>query len=92
MTLKGLGYRITIIENRTKIEFKIGFSHLIRLSIPNGIKAKGKKNLLHLECKNKILLGNFVDKIVSLKLPDSYKGKGFWFKYQTKTLKIIKKK
>ena len=92
LTLKGLGYRITVIENRTKIEFKLGFSHLIRIPIPENIRVKTKKTLLKLESTNKILLGNYADKIVSLKLPDSYKGKGFWFKYQTKTLKIIKKK
>jgi hypothetical protein len=38
------------------------------------------------------LIGNFIDKIVSLKTPDSYKGKGFWLKYEARTLKIIKKK
>jgi len=94
LTLKGLGYRTTVIEDRTKLEFKLGFSHLIRLSIPEGIKVKTrrKKNILKLEGTNKVLLGNFVDKIISLKAPDSYKGKGFWFKYQTKVLKTIKKK
>ena len=32
-----------------------------------------------------------MDKIISLKAPDSYKGKGFWYKYQEKTLKALKK-
>lgn len=91
LILKGLGFRITIFENKI-IEFKLGFSHLISLKIPQNIKAKSKKNFLYLESNDNVLIGNFIDKIVSLKSPDSYKGKGFWLKYQTKTLKIIKKK
>lgn len=91
LILKGLGYRITLSENR-KIELKLGFSHLIKLTIPENIRVKAKKNIMNVEGNDKVLLGNFVDKIISLKAPDSYKGKGFWFKYQKKTLKIIKKK
>lgn len=91
LTLKGLGFRITLIEKK-QVEFKLGFSHLIRLNIPQNIKVRTKKNFMFLESSDIILLGNFVYKVISLKLPDSYKGKGFWSKYQKKTLKIIKKK
>lgn len=91
LTLKGLGFRITLIENK-KIEFKLGFSHLIQLNIPQHLKVKVKKNFIYLESNNNVLLGNFMDKIISLKAPDSYKGKGFWYKYQEKTLKALKKK
>jgi ribosomal protein L6P/L9E len=76
LTLKGLGFRITLIENK-KIEFKLGFSHLIQLNIPQNLKVKIKKNFIFLESNNNVLLGNFMDKIISLKAPDSYKGKGF---------------
>lgn len=91
LTLKGLGFRITLIENK-QVEFKLGFSHLIRLNIPQNIKVRTKKNFMFLESSDIILLGNFIYKVISLKLPDSYKGKGFWSKYQKKTLKVIKKK
>lgn len=76
LTLKGLGYRINLLENK-KIELKLGFSHLIRLNIPAKIRVKAKKNFMSVEGNDKVLLGNFVDKIISLKSPDSYKGKGF---------------
>jgi ribosomal protein L6P/L9E len=76
LILKGLGFRITVLANKM-IEFKIGFSHLITLKIPQNIKAKSKKNFLYLESNDNVLIGNFIDKIVSLKTPDSYKGKGF---------------
>ena len=92
LILKGLGYRAVVNEEAKIVEFKLGFSHLIRLRIPEKIKIKVKKQFINLESKDKILLGNFVNKIVKLKSPDSYKGKGFWYKYQNKTLKVVKKK
>jgi ribosomal protein L6P/L9E len=93
--LKGLGYRMSLAESKKNLELKLGFSHFISLNIPDNIIVKvlsKKKTKLHVESKNKVLLGNFLDRIVSLRSPDSYKGKGFWYKYQKKTLKIIKKK
>lgn len=76
LTLKGLGFRITLIENK-QVEFKLGFSHLIRLNIPQNIKVRTKKNFMFLESNDIVLLGNFIHKVISLKFPDSYKGKGF---------------
>jgi large subunit ribosomal protein L6 len=77
LILKGLGFRINLFEEKRKVEFKLGFSHLIQLDIPQNIKIKTKKNIMNIEGPDKVLLGNFVDKIISLKLPDCYKGKGF---------------
>jgi len=48
--------------------------------------------MLKLQGTNKVDVGNFLDKIISLKAPDSYKGKGFWFKYQKKDSETCKKK
>lgn len=76
LTLKGLGFRITLIEKK-QVEFKLGFSHLIRLNIPQNIKVRTKKNFMFLESSDLVLLGNFIHKVISLKYPDSYKGKGF---------------
>ena len=92
LTLKGLGFKINVQENLKNIEFKLGFSHLINLKIPQNIKLRSKKNFIKIEGSDNVLLGNFVNKIISLKSPDSYKGKGFWYKYQKKTLKVVKKK
>lgn len=91
LTLKGLGFRIKVCENK-KVEFKIGFSHLIYLTIPSNLKIRTNKNFMYLQSNDNVLLGNFIDKVISLKAPDSYKGKGFWYKYQEKILKVVKKK
>lgn len=92
LLLKGLGYKFNIHEASRIIELKLGFSHLINVKIPDNVKVKLQKNYINIESRDNVLLGNFVNKIVSLKLPDSYKGKGFWYKYQKITLKTVKKK
>jgi large subunit ribosomal protein L6 len=77
LVLKGLGFRMNVVENFEKIEFKLGFSHLIYITIPKTIKVKIKKNKINVEGTNKVLVGTFINKILSLKIPDCYKGKGF---------------
>ena len=44
-----------------------------------------------LEGFDPVAVGNFATKIKSLKFPDTYKGKGFWYKNEVKVLKEIKK-
>jgi len=92
LTLKGLGYRMTLFPDLKRVDFKLGYSHLKKLEIPNQMKIKIRKNSINVESENKGLLGNFVSKIHSLRRPDSYKGKGFWYKYEKEKLKEIKKK
>ena len=92
LILKGLGFRCNVNEKLKSVEFKLGFSHLLNLSIPENVKMTVRKSYINIESTNNILLGNFINKIISLKRPDSYKGKGFWHKYQKITLKAVKKK
>lgn len=88
--LIGLGFKIVII-NTNLLSFKIGFSHLINLKVPVGIKVIVIKNNVYLEGYNSASLGTFSNIIKNLKFPDSYKGKGFWFKSEKKKLKPVKK-
>jgi hypothetical protein len=91
--LKGLGFRSTFDSALNTITFKLGYSHLNTLDVPEYIKnVKVKKNTILLESTDKILLGDYMKKIHQLKESDIYKGKGFSYKYDTKKLKIIKKK
>jgi len=92
LILKGLGFRVLLNETNDLAQFKLGFSHLINIKLPENLRLKVRKNLISIECNDKILLGNFVNKIVSLRNQDSYKEKGFSYKYEKKILKIIKKK
>lgn len=92
LLLKGLGYRMNLVKNTDKIRFKIGFSHFVYLKIPKTVIVRAKKTYITIKTANKVLLGNFVNRIKCLKTPDSYKGKGFWHKYQNQKLKELKKK
>jgi ribosomal protein L6P/L9E len=88
--LTGLGLKITLI-NPNLLSFKLGFSHLVNLKVPVSVKVFVIKNNLYLESYNPALLGTFSNIIKKLKFPDSYKGKGFWFKSEKKKLKPVKK-
>ncbi len=92
LLLKGLGFRAYLSDDKSKICFKIGFSHIIALSIPKNINnIIIEKNYITVEGDNIALVGNFCRQIKSLKLPDSYKGKGFLYKNEVISLKPIKK-
>lgn len=93
LLLKGLGYRCNVDLEKKTLILKIGFSHLLTINIPDHIRnIVVKKTFLLFESTDKILLGNFINKIYKLKMPDIYKRKGFSFPYKQKKLKIIKKK
>lgn len=89
--LKGLGLRVSFSKNFINLELKLGFSHLVTILIPNGIKIFLLKGAIIAKSKNKLLVGNFLYRLRKLKVPNSYKGKGIWYKNEVKLLKIIKK-
>lgn len=92
LLLKGLGFRVGASEDSKVLDFKLGYSHNIKIFVPTEhIKVSVDKNHLTVEGFDKILVGNFSNQIRNLKYPDSYKGKGFWYKDEIKVLKEIKK-
>jgi len=93
LNLKGLGFKISFSRDTKTLTFKLGYSHLILLEVPNGVDLiKVGKNYLILSGVEPVLLGNFITSIQRLRFPDAYKGKGFWKKYEKRTLKLFKKK
>lgn len=99
--LKGLGYRINIVENKIGsknnqviLQLKLGFSHLKTILIPSKIQNYYlTKNSITFESFNFSELGNYVAKIKSFRKPDIYKGKGLHIKQQkVLVLKPLKKK
>jgi len=92
LILKGLGFKGNIIENGSVLEFKLGFSHTIRILLDSKeLKFSMVNNVLTVEGFESYKVGNFLEKIRKLKRFDSYKGKGFWYKNESRTLKEIKK-
>lgn len=90
LKLKGLGFRINLDNNL--LEFKLGFSHTKVIKVPTSLNTTIRKNVISVEGVDAVLVGNFISKIKSLKHPDAYKGKGFWYKYEKESFKTIKKK
>lgn len=92
--LAGTGYRASLstVKNFSIVSFKLGYSHTFYIRIPNSIKIsipKPTKLFFIGTDKNKIL--QIVAFIKSLKVPDSYKGKGFFFEFDKLNLKEGKK-
>ena len=91
LLLQGLGLK-AILTNLNILELKLGFSHIISLSIPNTIKITIIKNILIIESSDSILLGNFAARIKNFRQPDSYKGKGILYVGEVLRRKKGKKK
>lgn len=93
LILKGLGYKMSFLNNDHRIlEMKLGFSHVTTLSIPYDLKVTLEKLKITVEGLNGANVGNFISKLKSLKTPDLYKGKGFWYPNEAVILKEVKKK
>ncbi len=75
LEIKGVGYRATI-EGRTLV-LNLGFSHLVRFEMPEGIDiAVEKLTTLIVKGMDKCLVGEVSAKIRSFRPPEPYKGKG----------------
>lgn len=82
LELIGVGYRVS--NQGQIIEFALGYTHNIFMSLPSEIKieAKSERNqnpILILESPDKQLLGQVCAKIRSFRKPEPYKGKGIKF-------------
>ncbi|MDD5184686.1 MAG: 50S ribosomal protein L6 [Paludibacter sp.] len=82
MELVGVGYRVS--NQGQTLEFALGYTHNIFMSLPDIIKieTKSERNqnpVLILECCDKQLIGQVCAKIRSFRKPEPYKGKGVKF-------------
>lgn len=92
LVLKGLGFKAEISKDSSCLELKLGFSSVVKVSIPKDeVLVSVNKNILTFEGFDPVAVGNFANKVRSLKFPDVYKGKGFWYKNEVRSLKEIKK-
>ena len=79
----GVGYRVS--NQGQVIEFALGYTHNIFMSLPSEIKIESKSErnqnpILILESADKQLIGQVCAKIRSFRKPEPYKGKGIRFK------------
>ena len=82
--INGVGYRASIAENILTLQ--LGFSHDIKLAIPDDIEVKcTKPTELVISGIDKQKVGQFAAEIRSLRKPEPYKGKGV--KYQEEIIR-----
>lgn len=82
LDINGVGYRASL-EGRTLV-LNLGFSHLIRFELPEGIDAAvEKQTTLIIKGINKYRVGEVAAKIRSFRPPEPYKGKGVKYRDET---------
>jgi len=74
LILEGVGYKVALSGD--SIELNVGFSHPVKIKIPEGITAVVEKNVITISGADKELVGQFTADVRSTKKPEPYKGKG----------------
>jgi len=92
LILKGLGLKAQLDGTQSILELKLGFSHEIKIGFSKqDFNISVHKNIISVEGFNLEKINNFLHKIRLLKFPNAYKGKGIWYKNETRIYKVIKK-
>ncbi|KAK7315037.1 hypothetical protein VNO77_33569 [Canavalia gladiata] len=75
LQLVGVGYRATVEGN--EVVLNLGFSHPVKMAIPDGIKVKVEENTrITVSGYDKSEIGQFAASIRKWRPPEPYKGKG----------------
>ncbi len=77
LVIEGIGYKAEVKGD--KLVMGLGFSHLVNVEIPKGIKVVMEKNIIVISGINKEEVGQFTAYLRSLKKPEPYKGKGIMY-------------
>ena len=83
LELNGVGYVASVSGD--KLTLKVGLSHDVVMTLPEGVKCKVDKNIIELESNDRQTVGNFAAKVRKVRPPEPYLGKGI--KYTTETIK-----
>ena len=59
-----------------ELQLALGFSHQIKVPIPDGLKVTADKNIITVSGIDVEKVGQFVAQVRALKKPEPYKGKG----------------
>lgn len=77
LVLDGVGYKMAVTGK--ELTMQVGFSHPVKMAIPEGINAIVEKSELTLTGIDKEELGQFAANVRAVKKPEPYKGKGFHY-------------
>ncbi|MDP6387863.1 MAG: 50S ribosomal protein L6 [Candidatus Pacebacteria bacterium] len=74
LVVEGIGYKVE--RSGQDIVLNVGFSHSIKLEVPEGVNVEVEKNIISISGSDKEKVGQFTAKIRAVKKPEPYKGKG----------------
>ena len=77
LKIEGVGFR-AVVEGQTVI-LTVGFSHPVRVALPEGVKASVEKNILKIFGNDKEAVGTLAAKIRAVRKPEPYKGTGIMY-------------
>ena len=75
LILEGVGFKSAV--SGKSLDLALGFSHPVKVEIPEGLAVTADKNLITISGIDKEKVGQFSAYVRSLKKPEPYKGKGF---------------
>src|ERR1035437_1139608 len=77
LILEGVGFKSEVVGKM--LNLALGFSHPVKINIPEGLTVTAEKNNITISGINKELVGSFTAAVRSMKKPEPYKGKGFHY-------------
>ena len=77
LVIEGIGFKADI--KGEDLTMSLGFSHLVKMKIPKGIKLTSEKGVLSVSGMDKETVGSFAAQIRASKKPEPYKGKGIHY-------------
>lgn len=83
LIVEGVGYRIEV--SGKELTLNVGFSHPVKLTIPDDVEVKTEKNTITVKGINKDSVGEFAAIIRAVRKPEPYKGKGI--RYATEVVR-----
>lgn len=89
LDVQGVGYKVAIQESTLVLQ--VGFSHLVKVEIPQDVSCQTKDNSIILQGIDKERVGQFAASLRAIRPPDSYKGKGIRYSDEVVKLKPGKK-
>lgn len=74
LIIEGVGFKWDVAGKT--LNLGLGFSHPVKMSIPEGLTVAAEKGVLTISGFDKELVGQFAANVRALKKPEPYKGKG----------------
>lgn len=74
LEVNGVGFRVNV--SGRMLVLNIGFSHEVKVEFPEGVQAAVEGNVITITGADKHLVGEFADRVRSIRKPEPYKGKG----------------